>query len=483
MGYNSFDARLHLAAVSIICAAVTVAANSCKADSSPASSSNSIPSATDDVKAGDWVNWQVTQPDALTPANKVATQSSGNSVTPSGADIAAAVVKLQNSISAQLVSDATAAAAAAATQSDKDKQQADLDALVLATAAIKKAGDPTQASTDAPTALAAAQQVKDDAQTALDSAVTKANLAAKQSSDDQTALSGAKSQTPALKDAAAASAKAAASTLAAESAAKVYRDAATSAYTNTAKKTGPVQQATYCAPTGSRFLVTNVTAASSSKSATSKTAGGAQGTGSDSATTTPATVEGYYPSKFLLFHFQSIEEYPPPRKAGGSLDPPTGGDGKPKFTCGGKPLPSYDTLYQFPATPENIGSYDREGFTWGAMVIPYKFYVKDKTFKGNPSTVGFVGYQGWVPGLSLAGVLALGPGIAQSASSSSTPPTTTKSTSTSTAVTYTAATGVIATFSGVIKAGFLVGWDWQGSGNNFQYEGKTWIALSVGASF
>jgi len=152
--------------------------------------------------------------------------------------------------------------------------------------------------------------------------------------------------------------------------------------------------------------------------------------------------------------------------------------------CGaGTHLASYDTLYQFQATPDNISSYDREGVTWGAMVIPYKFYFKDKTFKGNPSTVAFVGYEGWFPAMTLAGVVALGPGIAQTSSSASTT-STTKTTSTSSAVTYTAATGFVATFGGgAIKAGLLVGWDWQGSGSNFQYEGKTWLAISIGTSF
>jgi len=191
-------------------------------------------------------------------------------------------------------------------------------------------------------------------------------------------------------------------------------------------------------------------------------------------------VQGYYPSQFLFFHFQAIKEVSPPRlwkSKPGALEPPA------NLPCGtGTTLPSYDTLYQFQATDANTGAYYREGFTWGGMLIPYKFYVKDRTFKGNPSTVAFVGYEGWFSGMSLAGVLALGPGIAQSASTTSATPST-KSTSTSTAVTYTAATGFVATFGGSIKAGLLVGWDWQGSGNNFQYEGKTWVALSIGAGF
>lgn len=479
MGYSRITGSMYLIVALTNCAALTVMPNTCYADSSPASNSSTIPTATNDVKAGDWIMWQAPL-DVLTKVTDMAAQSVGAATAPTGDDIAAAAVAVQASISAQLPADATAAAAATATKDDKNKQQADLDALVLATAAAKKAGSPGKASNNGAVVVAAALQVKVDAQTALDAAVKQANQAMQQSVNDLATLSSAKTQTEALKGAADASAQKAASALAAESAATVYRDAASAAYDKATAKAVSVSPATFCAPPRSRFYVTNVTAASSSKSGTANAANGAQAaTGGSAATTNAATVEGYYPSQFLLFHLRSIKEYPPPR-SGGSLTPPT----TVKSPCGeGTTLPSYNAPYQFQATDTTIGAYYREGFTWGAMVIPYKFYVKDKTFKGNPSTVAFIGYEGWFPGVSLAGVMALGPGIAQSASSSSAAAASTKSTSTTTGVTYTAATGLIATFSGVIKAGLLVGWDWQGSGNNFQYEGKTWIALSVGAGF
>ncbi len=118
------------------------------------------------------------------------------------------------------------------------------------------------------------------------------------------------------------------------------------------------------------------------------------------------------------------------------------------------------------------------GFTWGAMVIPYKFYFTDKSFKSNASTVAFAGYEGYFPGISLAGVVALGPGLNSSSQNSSsqsgsntggasgTPTPTTQSSGTF--VTYTAAVGFIVTLGGSFKAGLLVGRDWQGSGSGFK---------------
>jgi hypothetical protein len=35
--------------------------------------------------------------------------------------------------------------------------------------------------------------------------------------------------------------------------------------------------------------------------------------------------------------------------------------------------------------------------------------------------------------------------------------------------------------SKTVKAGLMFGKDWQGKGAGLQYEGKTWIALSIGA--
>ncbi|HWZ63632.1 MAG TPA: hypothetical protein VNX02_11460 [Steroidobacteraceae bacterium] len=129
----------------------------------------------------------------------------------------------------------------------------------------------------------------------------------------------------------------------------------------------------------------------------------------------------------------------------------------------------------------------RAGFTWGAMVIPYKFETSDHSFQAVPTAAGYVGYEGWWPGVSLAHVLALGGGASsstQNAPSGSPPPASGGSNSSSgTHATYTIALGEMATLGGSFKAGVLVGRDYQGANTGFKYEGKTWVAVSVGAGF
>jgi hypothetical protein len=450
-------------------ALIVVVYSSSYGQSTSSSSSTSIPSATNDVKAGDWINWDVER-NILTEVPSTGSHTTPTQ-TPTSADVAAAASALQTAAKAAITPDAIAAYAPNSTQADKDKLKAAVDAAKQANDEAQKAGAANSNPTIGATTVVAAQDL-----------ITTANA----------------NVATALRDEATASAKNADEKRAATAKALAYLDAANSAYKKVVADAASGSLATVCAPPGSRFLVTYISpgdpssnsmagsskavnsssGAASSINASSKSgASGATGTSS-----TAPTVQGYYPSKFLFFHFKAIPQYAPLRgRNSGSLTPPATA----VSPCGtGTRLPSYDALYQFQATDTNVGAYYREGFTWGGMVIPYKFYLKDKTFKGNPSTVAFVGYEGWFPGMSLAGVVALGPGVAQSASTASTISSpSSKSSSTSTAVTYTAATGLVVTFGGSIKAGLLVGWDWQGSGNNFQYEGKTWVALSIGASF
>jgi hypothetical protein len=244
-----------------------------------------------------------------------------------------------------------------------------------------------------------------------------------------------------------------------------------------AGKNPPVEK-TFCAPAFSRFEVQSVTPAAS-KSATNAT-GKATGTSSAGSTKpTPADTQvviGSFPSASSWFHSAAL-----PNPA--SRSPPSA-----CYTADAN-LVIYDTPYQFTSDDFAKVNSQRMGFTYGAMVIPYKFYFTDKSFRPNPSTVAFAGYEGYFPGVSLAGVLALGPGVASTSQTSSQPTTTPSKTapaSTNTsgnAVTYTAAVGFIATFAGSIKGGILFGRDWQGSGSGFKYENKTWMALSIGTSF
>jgi hypothetical protein len=470
------------------------------AQSASQSGSPTIPTATNDVKAGDWIIWLAkSKPPPLTEVTSTSSHTNAPTQTPTTADIAAAANAVQTAAKTAIVPTAVAAYSANATQADKDKLKAALDASKQADDDAQKANAANSNPNIGSSTALAAQDLIATANASVANALKDEKTAGDQALADQTALANAKTPSQELKDKATASSKKVDQKRAATAQALAYLDAAIAAQKKVVASAASASPAAFCAPPGSRFLVTNISGGDST-SASSQAApqkavspgGGSDSTGTSSKNSTnsstgtassTSTVQGYYPSAFLFFHFQAIKEYPPPRIKNGSLTPPESVT-RPTLCKSGEPLPSYDTLYQFQATSDSKAAYYREGFTWGGMVIPYKFYVKDKTFKGNPSTVGFVGYEGWFPAMSLAGIVALGPGIAQSSSmTSATATPSTKPSSTSSAVTYTAATGVVATFGGSIKAGLLVGWDWQGSGNNFQYEGKTWVALSIGASF
>lgn len=228
----------------------------------------------------------------------------------------------------------------------------------------------------------------------------------------------------------------------------------------------------FCAPQGYRFVVVSITQASTSNAGTQDSPKPADTT----------IVQGYFPSGGPGWrnglHFENKAH------SDTDTDKATGHTGC-ESTQGWVKL---DATYQF--TPTNFAktSSQRVGFTWGGMIIPYKYYFTDHSIQGSPSTVAYVGYQGWFPGISLAAVGAAGLGVAQTSSSgtnsgSAQTPATSSSNSTSTSATYTWAVGLVATFGKSIKAGVMTGRDYQTSASGFKYENKQWIALSVGTSF
>ncbi len=211
----------------------------------------------------------------------------------------------------------------------------------------------------------------------------------------------------------------------------------------------------YCAPAGYRFVVQSITPAS--------TQGGTPSNPQPAATT---LIKGYFPGgRHPLHRSNSLTAQ----------------------GCNGASRVQFNTPYQFTSQDFSNTASQRGGFTWGAMIIPYKYYFTDHSIQGNPSTVAYVGYEGWFPGVSLAAVgaagLGLSPGSSNAASASGATPNNATTASASTAATYTVALGVIATFGASIKAGVLLGRDYQSNAAAFKYQNKTWVALSVGASF
>jgi hypothetical protein len=248
-----------------------------------------------------------------------------------------------------------------------------------------------------------------------------------------------------------------------------------------------------CAPVRMGFEVQSISAATKNSPATGSdtTANKASGSKTPATPANAQVVYGVFPSH-ALFHPKWINKKFADAKNG------KGGDKSAPsvVSCTGYPLVSTDVTYQFDASDLDKVSSQRMGFTWGALVVPYKFYLSDKSIKGNPSTLLYAGYEGWFPGVSLALVGSAGLGVATAASNSTgssssaqgttTAPNSTPSasnSSSSTSALYTLATGFIVTFGGSMKAGVMFGWDYQASGVGFKYEGKTWTAISVGTSF
>jgi hypothetical protein len=233
-----------------------------------------------------------------------------------------------------------------------------------------------------------------------------------------------------------------------------------------------------CFPKDTRLEITSVVAASSSSggSTSSGASSSAQGSGAaSSASTVTASntqlVTGHFPDSERLFHpYHNNSEL----KHVGDNSPPTHQQAIAESHCEaiGQKVAVLDSSYEFTSDQLTAMDYKRMGFTWGGLVIPYKFYFTDKSIKTNSSVVGFAGYEGWFPGVSLSTVIAAGGGAASSTSST-------------TVATYTVAVGFIMAFgqSNTLKAGLMFGRDYQGNASTFAYENKTWMALSIGAGF
>lgn len=129
----------------------------------------------------------------------------------------------------------------------------------------------------------------------------------------------------------------------------------------------------------------------------------------------------------------------------------------------------------------------RQGFTYGALTIPYKYELRDHSFQAKPSVAAYVGYESWVAGATVAGVVALGlGGSSQSSSQSGSGAGSSQSSTTTgggTQALYTLGVGALFTLGGSFKGGVLFGKDWAGAGTGFKYEGGTWMAVTLGVGF
>ncbi|MDP8986261.1 MAG: hypothetical protein M3N97_14735 [Pseudomonadota bacterium] len=135
------------------------------------------------------------------------------------------------------------------------------------------------------------------------------------------------------------------------------------------------------------------------------------------------------------------------------------------------------TTYSFKPSDLEGYSTNRFGLAYGVVVVPNKVIIADRSFISSSSVLPYVGYEAWGPGIAGALVLAAGVGTATSSNQASTTP----GQSTGAKATFSVATGIVGSIAGVFKVGLLVGVDTQGKHSGFQYQGKPWIGISLGA--
>ena len=454
---------------------------------------SSIPAAGNSVKSGDVIIWHV---------NKSITLTNPGTNTPSSTDATAADdLAAANAVQVAAQSAFTAAAFAANNASASDKttlqaaETAAGSALVKANSDLKAAQAAAAAKpTTSSSTIAAAANIVQTSTTDLANSLKSATQAWAKAAADQKKAADAKNADKTLNDQATASVADAQKADVSVAAAQALLLAAETAYKTVAAvaaKSGPSK---VCFPVNSRFDVSNVVAATKSTSGspgtTTSTSPKSTATADTSASNTSVSVSNtqLVYGQFSQGHFTSF--FHPVHNNSMLKDPGSTASLNAEYSCGTDgPLPAtVNTPYAFSADQLDQQDFKREGFTWGGMVIPFKFYFKDRSIKSNSSVVGFAGYEGWFPGVSLAAVIAGGLGAGSTTSSSAASTTTgatssTSTASTSTALTYTVGVGLVATFGGTVKGGLMFGRDYQGNANAFAYENKTWMAFSIGAGF
>lgn len=418
-----------------------------------------IPSSGDAVKGSDVIIWQVHKPITLAGDGSASSSSAGTGANgPTAAEKQAAAQQVDTAAHNQLIA-SIPAPGATAEASNKYKavsaaaQQADNE-LVIAKAAAQDVA--AAAAKDGSSGSAGNQLTDLGERKAAAQIVDKARTDLQKSVSDKEAAVNAKESASKLQDA----------TAAVDKAHAYY--AATLQALETLSTTAPSAARAVCFPSRSRFNVTSVTAASKPST-------------SGSATTTAANTQ------LVAGHFSSSLIYKIVHPAHGPAIPREYQVRTPTPCGDAAPVPAkLDTTYEFSADQLAKSDFYREGLTWGGLVVPYKFYFTDHTIKSNSSALAFIGYEGWIPGVSLSTIIGVGFGTTPSTSNSSTTgtaATSSSSTSTSTVVTFSAGAGWVATFGGTFKAGLMFGRDYQGKSGNFPYENKWWMGLSLGAGF
>jgi len=138
-----------------------------------------------------------------------------------------------------------------------------------------------------------------------------------------------------------------------------------------------------------------------------------------------------------------------------------------------------DTVYVVKANILSKYPSKGYGFTSGILTVPYKYYPNQQELSGQPTVNGYVGYklQDYSLGYELSIVGSAGLGVV--------PITTTNadgSKSNGSGASFAVAWGFIMTVNKYFQVGIVQGWDWTDKSSNYEFQGKPWIAVSLGTA-
>ena len=128
----------------------------------------------------------------------------------------------------------------------------------------------------------------------------------------------------------------------------------------------------------------------------------------------------------------------------------------------------------------NLANHEnmRNGYTYGVLTAPYKFFPKDHSFSSSAVIGPYVGWQYTINDFSVKPIASFG--------LSSVAVTTTNAAGESTTSNRAAlalSTGVLFDITNKFQLGFLVGADSAGPGSGYKYNGKPWLAIDIGYKF
>jgi hypothetical protein len=123
--------------------------------------------------------------------------------------------------------------------------------------------------------------------------------------------------------------------------------------------------------------------------------------------------------------------------------------------------------------------YTNQGFVSGVLAVPFKMHISDRSVTAGSTIGAYIGYQtSLFNSITVTPVFAGGLALV--------PVSNLNSPNATTATGVSVATGLIGTWGphGTgIQVGVLVGVDYVGKQQNYQYEGKPWLSFEVGYSF